>query len=95
MAGPPPDPPDAVLLARIALIPDPAATSSDLLPHVDKSRNALNKQLNRLVREGKLKTKSAGEAARVYWLTDVGREEIDAASLEIALQQDRSSPESQ
>lgn len=80
MPGPDPEIPDSVVLQFVVLHPEPVVTSADFLGHFDLTRQAINKRLNALVNEGYLDARKVGSAAKIYWITQKGREKVAADS---------------
>jgi len=76
MTGPPPRVSDEEILKLVALSPDPIVTAGEIAEKVDMTQQAVNKRLRQLVEEGALNSRKVGSAAKVYWITEAGREEI-------------------
>lgn len=57
----------------IALHPEPVITSSDIYEKLGMTQRGAQNRLETLVEEGYLESKDVGARAKVYWLTDRGR----------------------
>lgn len=68
---------DEDLLAEIMMYPDPVVTATELTGRFDITREAINKRLNGFRGEGYVASKKVGAAARVWWITQYGREYLD------------------
>lgn len=82
--------PDVDYLRLFALSPDPILTAGELAEELPVSNQAVNSRLDRLEREGWIRSKKVGASAKVYWLSEAGREEL-ASKLSVW----RESPESE
>jgi predicted ArsR family transcriptional regulator len=67
---------DDELLRIFALSPDPVLSSPEVAERLPISNQAVNKRLKKLQRNGILKSKKVGSAARIYWLSDDGRQQL-------------------
>jgi len=77
MTGPPQRVSDEEILRQVALSPDPIVTAGEITNYVDMTQAAVNKRLQQLVDNGHLESRKVGAAARVYWITDDGRKQIN------------------
>ncbi len=77
MTGPTPRVSDEEILKHVALAPDPIVTAGEISELVDMTQQAVNKRLNQLVEEGYLNSRKVGSAAKVYWITEPGRAQIN------------------
>lgn len=74
MPGPEPEISDTEVLRLIVLHPEPVVVAGDLVDELGVTRTAVNKRLATLVEEGLLESRKVGASAKIYWLTDEGRE---------------------
>lgn len=58
------------------MIPDPVFTAPELAEYLPISNQSVNSRLNRFEDEGLVESKSVGAAAKVYWLTPKGRNQL-------------------
>lgn len=72
----------AETLLVISLHADPVVTAPELADELNISPQAVNKRLNTLEDSKYLKSKKVGAAAKVYWLTDAGEEEVANTGLD-------------
>lgn len=79
MAGRPQDVSDEEILREIALLPAPVATAGELADSLEMTNSGVNKRLDDLVDEGYIKQKTVGARAKVYWLTEKGKEKASEA----------------
>lgn len=85
MAGPEPDPPHAVFLAKMVLHPDPIVTTNDMLNAIDLSDQGVRDRFKTLQAAGLIEGKEVGSAAKVWWVTDLGRKYVGMADLELTM----------
>lgn len=76
MPGPKPDVPDSELLRLIASAPDPVVTSTELAEALDMSQQGAYNRLRSLEEDGYVRSRKVGASARVWWITDVGRQKL-------------------
>lgn len=69
-------------LRVFALSNDPVLTAVEVGEMVGVSQQAAHSRLTSLERDGYVESKKVGGRARVYWLTDQGRDQIAAEFLE-------------
>jgi DNA-binding MarR family transcriptional regulator len=65
---------DPEVLRLIVTMPDPVVTSSELAEVLDMTQQGAYARLKSLEEGGYLQSKKVGGAARVYWVTQAGRE---------------------
>lgn len=65
---------DEVFLREMATAAAPVVTAVELADDVGLSQQAAYQRLRRLEDEGKVRSKKVGPKARVWWLTDLGRQ---------------------
>ena len=56
--------------------PDPVLSAPEMAEHLPISNQAVNKRLERMERDGIIKAKKVGSAAKVYWLTAEGKRRL-------------------
>lgn len=71
---------DIEILRFIALHPDPIITATEVADEFDMTPQAALNRLNKLGSQRYLDTKKVGARAKVFWLTDSGRDYIADAS---------------
>jgi predicted transcriptional regulator len=67
---------DSEILRVFAVAPDPIVTAKELSYNLPITAQAINKRLGRLERDGFIDSRKVGSAAKVYWLTEKGREKL-------------------
>lgn len=77
MAGRPPDVSDEEILLSVLRTFGPA-TASDVAERSGLKQSGSNKRLQDLVDRGYLHEKKVGARAKVYWLSDEGREQLQS-----------------
>jgi len=75
MAGRPKRVSDAEILEAIMLVKGPA-TATEVGEIVDMGRSGINKRLDDLVARELIHEKAVGANAKVYWLTDDGKDHL-------------------
>lgn len=74
---------DLEILRFMALHPDPVTTTSELSDEFDMTSQAALNRLNKLAAHDHVDSKKVGARARVFWLTDEGRDYIaDVSEIE-------------
>jgi DNA-binding MarR family transcriptional regulator len=68
--------PDNDFLRIFALSPDPVLSATEITEQLPVSNQAVNKRLNRFERDGLVHSKKVGASAKIYWLTDEGKEKL-------------------
>lgn len=66
--------PDVDYLRLFALSPDPVVTAGELTEELPVTNQAVNTRLKRMSRDGLVESKKVGASARVYWITQEGRD---------------------
>ena len=74
MVGREPTVSDAEILHEFVVSPDAVLTSTEVAEAVDMSRQGVASRFEQLAEDGFLKTKKVGAHARVWWITERGRE---------------------
>ena len=64
---------DVEILREFMLTGDPVLTTSELTEPLGMSRQGIHSRLEDLQERGLLKSKQVGSKARVWWITDNGR----------------------
>jgi DNA-binding Lrp family transcriptional regulator len=82
MPGPAPDISDAQLLFLVHTHSSPVVTAPIIAEKADMSAQNANYRLRSLEDDGALDSMKVGSAAKVYWLTDVGRQIAASVSFE-------------
>jgi len=67
---------DAEILRKIAAFPDPVITSVELADAIDMTQQGAYSRLESLESEGFVRSKKVGSRARVWWITDRGRQQL-------------------
>lgn len=67
---------DADVLKVFALTADPALSAPEVAERLDITQQAAHSRLSRMANDGLLRTKKIGARARIYWLTDKGRDHL-------------------
>lgn len=75
--GRPEDVSDYEILEAVKLVAGPA-TSSEISKRIAIGKDGTNKRLRDLVAQGLLHDKKVGANAKVYWLTDDGKDVVDS-----------------
>lgn len=68
--------PDVDFLRLFALSPDPVLTAGELADELPVTQQAVNSRLKRMEKDGLVESKKVGAAARVYWLTEHGKQTL-------------------
>lgn len=76
MAGRKPETPDGEILQQIALARTPFVTSTELAEDLEMTQQGVYSRLQSLEEEELVKSRKVGARARVWWLTDAGREKM-------------------
>lgn len=71
---------DQEILREIALSPDPIVTTSEIGDKIGMSPQGVYSRFVDLCEDGLIDSRQVGASARVWWLTDAGRQELAAAS---------------
>lgn len=79
MAGRPPKVGDSDILRRFTEAEDPVLTAKEVAEGLPIQRQSVYKRLEDLVETGLVGVKKAGQSAKVYWITDEGREYLEAS----------------
>lgn len=72
----------AETLLVIGLHADPVVTAPELADELDISPQAVNKRLAALEDSKYIDSKKVGAAAKVYWLTETGKQEVASTGLD-------------
>lgn len=67
---------DERILQAIALAPDPIVTAKELTQVLDYSVDGVRNRLNDLEKKGYVESRDVGARAEIWWLTDLGRENL-------------------
>lgn len=71
---------DVEVLRAVSSHPDPVVTVSEMVPYLDyKSKSGVTNRMNALADAGLLNKKEVGARAVIYWLSDVGAEELPSS----------------
>lgn len=76
MTGRKPTVPDVDILREIAVAPDPIVTAVELADEIDMSQQGAYSRLETLESEEYVRSKKVGSRARVWWITDKGRQQL-------------------
>ena len=79
--GPDPKVTDKDILRAICLNYAPVMTPKQLAERFDVSNTAISNKLDRIEESGRVESERVGRA-RVYWLTDEGRAQVDPSRSE-------------
>lgn len=82
MPGPEPDVTDAQILFLMKKRASPVATASYIADETGMTPQNANYRLNGLENDGAVESMTVGAAAKVYWLTDTGRQIAASVSFE-------------
>ena len=74
--GPDPSVEDVDILKTMLMAYPPALGTSDIADRIGLSQQATGRHLNRLEEEGYVESDKVGRA-RIWWLTDEGKEMVD------------------
>lgn len=77
MVGRPKRVSDKEILQEIALARGPVVTAGELAEKLEMNQSGVYKRLNDLVDQGLVKERKVGASAKVYWLSEDGREYLD------------------
>lgn len=67
---------DAEIIREIAVAPDPIVTSVELAEEIDMTQQGAYSRLESLEDKGLVRSKKVGSRARVWWMTDSGRQQL-------------------
>lgn len=67
---------DREFIRAMVLSPDPIATAPELAEELGMTQQNAHKRLQALEEEGLVRSKKIGAAARAWWVTDRGRQEL-------------------
>lgn len=81
MGGRPPKVSDEEVVKAIVLHPEPVVSAMDIHEDLDMSPRGMGKRLNAMVDDNYLNSKTVGSSAKVYWLSDKGRQLLDQTDL--------------
>jgi DNA-binding Lrp family transcriptional regulator len=84
MPGPKPDVEDREILLMIRTRSSPIVTAKIIAERADMTTENANYRLKSLVDDGALESMRVGAAAKVYWLTDTGRQIAASVSWEVS-----------
>ncbi|WP_092662273.1 winged helix-turn-helix domain-containing protein [Halorientalis persicus] len=76
MAGRKPSVSDVEILREMAISPDPVLTAVELAERIDMSQQGAHSRLESLEDQQYVRSKKAGSRARVWWITDRGRQQL-------------------
>jgi predicted transcriptional regulator len=84
MPGPNPEVEDRVILLIVRTRSSPIVTATMIAEQTDMTRENANYRLTNLVDDGALESMQVGAAAKVYWLTDTGRQIAASVSWDVS-----------
>jgi len=67
---------DAEFLREIAASPDPFVTPSELAERMDYTADGARRRLSDLEDKGYVRSRNVGARAKVWWITDEGRDKL-------------------
>ena len=76
MPGRKPTVSDEDILKEIALAPDPIVTAVEIAEDIEMTQQGAHSRLESLEEQSFVRSKKVGSRARVWWLTDLGRQQL-------------------
>lgn len=76
MGGRKPTVPDKDIIREIATSPDPIVTAVELSDAIEMSQQGAYSRLESLEEKEFVRSKKVGSRARVWWMTDKGRQQL-------------------